>query len=51
MNVGALSTLWQKISHPRCVNLLEVREDAAAVHLVEELVRAVSVRICCEIRT
>ena len=31
------SDWWQAINHPRCINLLEVREDAAAVHLVEEL--------------
>ena len=29
--------IMEKISHPRCVNLIEVREDDEAIHLVEEL--------------
>ena len=30
-------SVMKAIKHPRCVNLLEVREDKSAVHLVEEL--------------
>lgn len=30
-------SIMQAINHPRCINLIEVREDEAAVHLVEEL--------------
>ena len=27
----------QAVDHPRCIKLLEVREDDEAIHLVEEL--------------
>ena len=29
--------IMKAINHPRCISLIEVREDKAAVHLVEEL--------------
>ena len=29
--------IMKAINHPRCISLIEVREDSAAVHLVEEL--------------
>lgn len=29
--------IMKRIDHPRCVNLIEVCEDAEAIHLVEEL--------------
>ena len=29
--------IMQAVNHPRCIRLIEVQEDATAVHLVEEL--------------